>query len=70
MLQTALVTKSVSCSAELDDDDDGKSGGSDAAMWTSTPNMAPRVRDKKRMAKIETTVARGFFCLFVFGFGD
>ena len=70
MLQTALMTKSVSCSAELDDDDDGKSGGSDAAMWTSTPNMASRVRDKKRMAKIETAMTRGFFCVFVFGFGD
>ena len=66
----ALMTESVSCLAELDDDDDGKLGGSDAAMWTSTPNMAPRVRDKKRMAKIETTATRGFFCLFVFGFGD
>ena len=69
-MQTALMTESMSCLAELDDDDDGKSGGSDAAMWTSTPNMAPRVRDKKRMAKIETTATRGFFCLFVFGFGD
>lgn len=66
-MQTALMTESVSCTAELDDDDDG---GSDATMWTSTPNMAPRVRDKKRMAKIETAVTRGFFCVFVFGFGD
>ena len=70
-MQTALMTESMSCSAELDDDDDdGKSGGSDEAMWTSTLNMAPRVRYKKRMAKIETAVTRGFFCVFVFGFGD
>ena len=54
------MTESVSCSAELDDDD-GKSGGSDVDMWTSTPNMGPRVRDNKRMAKIGTAVTRGFF---------
>ena len=69
-MQTALMTELVSCSTELDDDNDGKSSGSDVAMWTSTPNMAPRVRDKKRMAKIEIAVTRGFFCVFVFGFGD
>ena len=69
-MQTALMIESMSCSAELDDDEDGKSGGSDAAMWTGTPNMALRVGDKKRMAKIETVVTRGFFCVFVFGFGD
>ena len=53
-LHTALMMIE---SAELDD---GDSGGSVVYSWTSNPNSEPRIRDMRKMAKMETVVRRDF----------
>ena len=53
-LHTALMMIE---SAELDD---GDLGGSVVYSWTSNPKSEPRVRDIRKMAKMETAVRRDF----------
>ena len=54
-LHTALMMIE---SAKLDD---GDSSGSVVYSWTSNPNSEPRVRDMRKMAKMEMAVRRDFF---------